>query len=246
MAVHAVQKDGFDAWSRVQPYIVPGAVVTGITFVVNHVWGKVAAVSFLGVVVGVAVSFPHIIKELSEDSFYLNIARHVLIVVLPFFGTYGIYGSIGIATLTALAKDYRLYNMRGQFYEVNSKFEKLSGELKAETKTANERMKEFREKQAEINAKLQALQSVDATALKIDAQLAAIKKKKEELDVILKRHESKSQVRLKNTAEIKNDIATTNKRMDEIMQKFEQLSKDVSEIIAETKNFNSKMLASRA
>lgn len=130
MALQAIQ----NSWREIEPYIVPAAVTAGVTFMVHRVWGDVAALCFASSTFGFALGFPAIVKELTKDDLLFGMVRIVVSVALPFFGPQGVVLSAVFSLGSFLLRDVRLYMVRQQLSQANSKLAEL-------TKKAEERAK---------------------------------------------------------------------------------------------------------
>jgi hypothetical protein len=146
MCIPALENRCQHIWSTVEPYLVPCAIASGVTFVVNQLWGTIAAISFAGSAVGISIAFPFLVTQMTADDAFMGIARLVLIAVLPFFGTYGIVGSVGLSALASLTQDVRLYSIRAKVAQADSiacaiekKQQELSEARKAMIKECDER-----------------------------------------------------------------------------------------------------------
>lgn len=146
MCISALENRSQHIWSNVEPYIVPCALASGVAFVVNQLWGAIAAISFAGGAVGIGIAFPYLVTQMTTDDAFMGIARLVLTAVLPFFGTYGIVGSVGLSALASLTQDVRLYSIRAKVAQADSiacaiekKQQELSEARKAMIKECDER-----------------------------------------------------------------------------------------------------------
>jgi hypothetical protein len=146
MCVETVQREGQKMWGMVEPYAVPGAVAAGVTFIVNQIWGEVAAVCFLAGAMGFAFAFPSVISQITQDDVVMVVVRSILTIALPFFGPIGIAGCVGISVLSNIAQDLRLYSIR----EKLSRADAIGVELE---KKAHERALEREKLIAKANEK---------------------------------------------------------------------------------------------
>lgn len=233
MYLQAVQNRCIDAWARFEPYAVPVAVSSGVALIVNQLWGRVAAVCFLAGVVGIGVSFPILITELSKGGVYLQVAQLVVITVLPMFGFGGVVGAVGLSALLVVVKDFRLYALRKEVEDIKNIVAVSNKKLDDEIKKTQARIDDFRNKETIINGKLSSLHTVDESVARADKLLCESKEKRDYLDSILKEHQEKTQERQKSTKEIKNDISSLKKSVEEIRQQVQQLTADAATIIAE-------------
>lgn len=138
MCISVVQNRCQDIWTSVEPYLVPCAVASGVTFLVNQIWGNIAALCFAAGAVGMGVAFPYLVTEITKDDVLMGFARLVLIAVLPFFGPLGIAGSVGLSALSSLTQDVRLYAIRAKVAEAGANafaIEKKHEDIAKERKT---------------------------------------------------------------------------------------------------------------
>lgn len=120
MCIAVVQNRCQDMWISVEPYVIPSVIASGVVFVVNQLWGNIAAICFAAGAVGIGAAFPFIVTQITKDDAVMGFARLVLIAVLPFFGPYGIVGSVGLSVAFSLARDIRLYAIRAKIAEADA------------------------------------------------------------------------------------------------------------------------------
>lgn len=117
MAIQTIQ----NGWSEIEPYLVPAIATVGTTFIVNKVWGNVAALFFAASTLGFTLSFPSIVKVLSSDDLLVGVVRVVISVALLFFGPQGVILSGTISLGLFLLRDVGLYKVREQLDEATNK-----------------------------------------------------------------------------------------------------------------------------
>lgn len=234
----SIQNRAYDAWTRVEPYVVPGAVVAGVTLIVSQVWGHVAATCFLAVAVGVGVTFPFIVTELTKGNFYLSIAQQMIVVVMPLFGPPGVIGAAALSALLIVAKDIRIYQLRGEINSVAQKVSTYSTKLAAEIEKTKKQIDDFNKKETQIDTKLKGLETVDQNISRADKLLGEIKEKREFLDATLKEFDSKENERKEATgkkkieiADLKKDIEETKQKVDTHIAEIEPLLQQVREAL---------------
>jgi len=110
---------------------MPATIAAGVAIVINQLWGTVMACGFAAGVVGITITFPFLITEISKQDMAISVARLTLIAVLPFFGTWGILASVALAAASAFTQDIRLYNIRAKIKEANGLAEEIKKDREA-------------------------------------------------------------------------------------------------------------------
>ncbi len=157
-------------WERVGPYVVPLAHVAGVTFIVSQVWGRVAAAAFLGVTIAASFAFPSIRDQITKNDLVSAVARAVVLVALTFFGFKGVIVAVGVAAISGVFQDLRMFQIRARLAAAETLIKASNTKLADLTRKRDELIAACNKKCEDTEAKLKTLAiNEDAARKTIDA-----------------------------------------------------------------------------
>ena len=234
----AVVANRVNSWAKIEPYIVPGAIVAGVTLVVAQLWGNIAATCFLAVSIGVGLGFPRIITAITKGNFYVSVAQTAVIAALPLLGAPGIIGAAALSSVLLISKDVRIYQLRSEINTIKQKIAAHSKKLEEEIKKTKKHIEDFGKNETSINSKMKGLETVDEKIIRADKLLGEIKEKRTSLDKTLKDFEDKSEEREQATnrkkqkiSDLKKTVAETKTRVERYIAQIEPLLAQVHEAL---------------
>ncbi|MBS0634280.1 MAG: hypothetical protein JSR37_02310 [Verrucomicrobia bacterium] len=169
-------------WARIEPLVAPAAVGLGATLAVSYLYGSVAACCFGAVLVGAGIELHDTIVNISKNEIFVGIARLVAMAVLPFFGTWGIFASVGIAAFSSFSLDVRLHAVRQKQKEADRLIQTIQRQREALQKELQTMAEERTTHNARLEAFFKGVKPLDAIIQTLDRFEESIKKVQSSLE----------------------------------------------------------------